>query len=499
VLRSCPREWLLAALLAAVVSVPSPAKKRVELKQWIEGPIRYIAEKEEARIFKKLSSDADRALFIERFWSRRDPSPASLANEYRQMFWERVQEANSLFLDSHKPGWMTDRGKIYVLYGPPTKIEDHQDLDTHTGGTAGRGLIRWLYEGRPEARMDMDPVVIVPFVRHTTGEYRVSYDPKLSSVFFDAVAVEEQWTRAMDRFLEIFGGPRPTEMSVMLDLGRMQEVPPQAKVLLERVETVESYATHEVLVNVSRYARPEGGVVAVVTADVSHVPTGTSPAVIARFRPRNAQEAERMLGEDTFRITESSERRVAQSRLDLDPGTYDVTVLVADPNTAATGMHRASFDIPQSTERLRLSDVVWADELAALQYAAMASHDEPFVVGPFRVVPRLDPDFRRGETLKLFYEVYGGTPPYAITYQIEGQEIDGSWIELGPPGATAQAGAAQGWEVPTSTLWPTGAYRVRLEVEDAGQRLVTTQVPFRLVIDEAGSEGAEPPAPGSAP
>jgi GWxTD domain-containing protein len=489
----------VVALLAAAVSAPSPAKKSVQLKQWVEGPIRYIAEKDETKIFKKLSSDADRAMFIERFWARRDPSPGSLANEYRQMFWERVQGANSLFLDSHKPGWMTDRGKIYVLYGPPTKIEDHHDIDTHSGATAGHGMIRWLYEGRPEARMDMDPVVIVPFVRQTTGEYRVSYDPKLSSVFFDALAVEEQWDRGTDRFLEIFGAPRATELSVMLDLGRMQEVPPQAQVLLERVETVESYATHAILVNVSRYAPPDGGVVTVVTADVSHVPSDTTPAVIARFRPRNAQEPERMLGEDTFRTATLPERRVAQSRLRLEPGTYDLTVLVADPNTAATGMHRASFDIPQPTDRLRLSDVVWADELTALEYASMASHDEPFVVGPFRVLPRLDETFRCGETLKLFYEVYGGEAPYDITYQIEGQELDGSWVELGPSATTVQQEAAQGWEVPTSTAWPSGAYRVRLDVEDAGQRLVATQVPFRLVSGEVGRNAAEPPAPGSAP
>ncbi|MHC5024967.1 MAG: GWxTD domain-containing protein, partial [Planctomycetota bacterium] len=105
------------------------------MKQWIDGPIRYIAEAAEMKVFKKLKSETDRALFIERFWARRDPSPETLANEYRQIFWERVREANDLFLDSHKPGVMTDRGKIYVLYGPPSKIEDMPNLDTHTNAS----------------------------------------------------------------------------------------------------------------------------------------------------------------------------------------------------------------------------------------------------------------------------------------------------------------------------------------------------------------------------
>jgi GWxTD domain-containing protein len=384
-----PRSFgiVLAALLLAA-PLPTPAKKSKTLKEWADGPIRYIAEKQEMQLFKELKKDADRALFIERFWARRDPSPETLGNEYRQIFWERVQEANRLFLDSPKVGSLTDRGKIYILYGPPSRIEDLPLLDTHSGPTAGRGLIRWYYEGRPEGRMDMNPTVIVPFVRETTGEYRVSYDPKLSSVFFDALAVEEEWDRAMDRFLEFMGAPRETELSVMLDLGRMQEVPPQSQVLLERVETVETYATLPIDVDVTRYHHPEkAAMVAVVTADVSHVEAGTAAAVIARCRARDARQPQRMLGEDAFKTATVGGRRVAQGRIVLQPGEYDVTVLVADTATAATGLHRGSFTIPERSDRLRMSDTVWATELGPLAYAAMASYDEAYHVGAFHVVP----------------------------------------------------------------------------------------------------------------
>jgi GWxTD domain-containing protein len=499
-----PESWIrlcLVPVLALALAAPAAAKP-VSLKAWVTGPIRYVAEVDEARVFKSLKSEEDRSLFIERFWARRDPTPQTLANEYRQLFWERVREANSLFLDSHKPGWMTDRGKIYILYGPPTKIEEHHDLDTQTRATAGHGLIRWLYEGRPAGRMDLAPVVVVPFVRETTGEYRVSYDPQLSSVFFDALAVEEQWDRAIDRFLEIFGAPRPTELSVMLDLGKMQEVPPQAQVLLERIETVESYRTHPVDVNVSRFVHPDNdGVVAIVTADVSHVEPATAPAVIARFRPLDAAARTRMLGEDSFRVTQSAERRVAQGRLLLNPGAYDVTVLVADPTTASTGMHRTSLRIPEPTDRLRLSDLLWADELSPLEFASLASHDEAFLIGPFRVVPQLAGRFTPGDSLRLFYEIYGGVPPYRVVYQVEGLETDGTWVPLGQSAVTEQAVAAQGWELPTSSAWPLGEYRVRVEVEDAGQHLVAAQLVFHL----ADGAARRPPtaaagdAPGDAP
>jgi len=485
--RACPslRIASIALGLGLALGVPTegPARAAEEaFADWVDGPIRYIAEKAEVQLYRQLKSDEARALFIERFWARRDPSPSSLSNEYRQMFWERVRQANELFLDSPRPGCMTDRGKIYVLYGPPTKIEEHENLDTRSSPTAGHGLIRWVYEGRPGGRKDLAPVVIVPFVRQATGEYRVSYDPKLSSVFFDALAVEERWDHANDRFREIFGAPRATEMSVMLDLGRMQEVPPQARVLLERVETVEAYATQPIEVRLSRFFHPdERRDLVVVTADVTHVAEGTTPVVVARFAPRDAARPQRMLGEDVFRLAHGVGRRLAQGRLLLDPGTYDLTVLVVDPATSVTGMKRTSLTLPEPDGRLRLSDLSWAAELSPVEYGSLASYDEPFLVGPFRVVPRFGDGFALGDSLKLFYEIYGGTPPYRIAYQVEGLDLDGSWVELGRPAMTEQSAAGQGWELPTSSSWPLGEYRIRVDVEDAGRRSVSARLPFRLI------------------
>jgi len=127
-------------------------------KEWLD-EVRPIILKAEKETFEELEERADRDEFRKIFWARRDPSPASLANEYRQMFWERVQAANSLFLDSHKPGWTTDRGKIYILYGPPTETQSDVHLNTQGLPAAGRGLIRWIYEGRPGQRMDLEQAV----------------------------------------------------------------------------------------------------------------------------------------------------------------------------------------------------------------------------------------------------------------------------------------------------------------------------------------------------
>jgi hypothetical protein len=257
-------------------------------------------------------------------------------------------------------------------------------------------------------------------------------------------------------------------------------------VLLEHVETFESYRTQPLHVVVHRFLdAQEGGSVAVVSVDVGHVPAEVPPSVIARFRPLDATGRQRLLGEDSFRVQALDGRRIAQGRLVLPPGDYDITVLVASVGSAETGMYRDTFRILSASDALSTSDFVWADELSPVRYAALASYDEPFVIGPFRVVPALDATFERGRTVNLFYEVYGGDPPYRIQYQIEGRELDGSWRPLGQPTVGEQAERAQGWGVPTTPAWPAGEYRVRIDVEDAARRLFSAQVPFTLVVGTA--------------
>ncbi|MCP3982386.1 MAG: GWxTD domain-containing protein [bacterium] len=477
---------ILALFLVASLTGPVEAKKKnrdsKNLRAWIEGPIRYIVGKDEIKVWKHLETDAQRALFIERFWSRRDPTRETLTNEYRQMFWERVHEANTNFIDAPKDGWLTDRGKIHILYGPPFEIFEDPHMETTGHYTGGRGLIRWTYHGRPGERTDLDPVVIVPFVRDASGEYRLSYDPKLASVFFDEYAMRTM-TFSEKRFDQMMPDSQRlhSPLSVMLDLGKMQEVPPQAQVMIERVETLEAYHSHTLVARADRYFHPDEYLpLLVLTLDVTDA-GADKPAVMARLTPADATRETRILGEDSFQLIEENGRRLSQARIALEPGEYTVTIVSADPFVGSTGIHRMTVKLPRSpSELLRCSDVVWASALENLRYASLSSYDEPYVVGAFRVVPRFDSVFRPGETLRLFFEIYGARQPVHIDYQIEGLEADGTWVALGKPQTAALEARSHGWEFATNERWPEGQYRVRIDVLDSGERLTTQQVPFTL-------------------
>ena len=469
---------VLAAIAVTAVVPPSEgARRESRLAEWIDGPVRYIATPAERKAFRTLTEDAQRIAFVESFWAQRDPTPDTLVNETRQSFWRRVREANTLFLDAPEPGWRTDRGRVHILYGPPNQIEE--DLDADTGSDLGsRGLIRWFYSGRPEGRPDARPLTVVPFVRGPGGEWRLSSDPKLASMFYNRFADRpSRWERWVEQNLHPYG----SELAVMLDQGQMLEVPPQETVLLESVTTAESFRTVPLPTSVQRYVHPaRDGALVVLTVSVPEPPDASMPALMARFVSDDATRVPVVIAEGSFRPRGAGALRIAQARAVLSPGRWSLLVLAADASLGATGLHRQTIEVPPPSAELRLSDVTLAREFAPLPYASLVSYDEAYVLGSFAAVPRVVPELTAGEELTLFYEIYGGTPPYRVTYRLEGREADGRWVALGQPQVLEEATGAQGWSLASSATWPAAEYRVEVEVSDRAGASARAVVPLTL-------------------
>src|SRR6478672_12248339 len=87
-------------------------------KDWLDKDVTYIITDEERKAFKKLQTDDERERFIEEFWRRRDPDPDTDENEFKEEYYERIAYANEHF-SSGIPGWKTDRGRIWIMYGKP--------------------------------------------------------------------------------------------------------------------------------------------------------------------------------------------------------------------------------------------------------------------------------------------------------------------------------------------------------------------------------------------
>ncbi len=110
--------FLLALLLPAGEELDPVSKEFYSKAQ-------LIMTKQEKKEFKALKTPEERRKFIEEFWKKRDPDPSTAVNEYKQEFYRRVAVAARYFKEGGRPGWLTDRGRIYVLLGPPNKRDQH--------------------------------------------------------------------------------------------------------------------------------------------------------------------------------------------------------------------------------------------------------------------------------------------------------------------------------------------------------------------------------------
>ena len=107
----------------------------------------YIITREERKIFLELP-EAEKDAFIEEFWKRRDPDTDTERNEYRVEYEDRLEKAGSLFRGEGRPGWLTDRGRIYILFGPPS------ERLTYPMDATGFCREVWYYGGFPVIFVD---------------------------------------------------------------------------------------------------------------------------------------------------------------------------------------------------------------------------------------------------------------------------------------------------------------------------------------------------------
>jgi GWxTD domain-containing protein len=165
----------LKLLAQVVLQVQTPYRK------WLNEDVAYIITDEERANFKRLESDQELERFIEQFWLRRDPTPGTAENEFKEEHYRRIAYANRHFASNDIAGWKTDRGRIYITYGPPDEIDSHPAGGTYQrpaeqggGTTSVFPFEQWRYryiEG-------IDGDVTIDFVDPTmSGEYRMTTDP----------------------------------------------------------------------------------------------------------------------------------------------------------------------------------------------------------------------------------------------------------------------------------------------------------------------------------
>jgi GWxTD domain-containing protein len=173
----------VAGLAAWQAKAPAPPRKTILLAQaqpaprlvtpytkWLEEDVAYIITDRERAAFVQLQTDPEREKFIEQFWARRNPTPGATENEYQKEHYRRIAYANVHFAPgSGTPGWKTDRGHIYITFGPPDERDEHPNGDATT-----LPFERWRYRYIDRIGNDIN----VEFVDTAgSGDFRMTRDP----------------------------------------------------------------------------------------------------------------------------------------------------------------------------------------------------------------------------------------------------------------------------------------------------------------------------------
>jgi GWxTD domain-containing protein len=499
------------------------------LLRWEEGPVRYLLESIDVREYRALTDDARRAAWISAFWDRLDPTPETFFNERRFEYWSRLEAVNRLFTESTRPGWMTDRGKIYLLLGPPDEIESFPNRSGNDArfdpryaadAPAGyprhtippRGVTRWTYRNTPGG---LDPNMIVAFREDPSGEYRLSNEAiDYDRVFRDTSArmlsldgasrpglgVGGSGSSAGERKagMDRLGRPAASALSLMGDLGRLQDLAPVKDWLREVVSAREYFGAFPLTSAYHFYRSREGQTYLEVNLEIEAPPAaaggaeaggrpqGGPPAppfslsarLISQADPEQVVEFSAGDGFAALPAPEGENRWLYQSGVGVEPGAYTLLVAITLGATGQIGSWRELVDVPNlSSEALILSDLVLASRVEPLPTRAATAVKEPFLHGRLRVVPDVDQEFRAGSELSFYYQIYGasadpaGRPELDLLYRFERREADG-WRPFGVPVRLESEHESSQAFTTSLAGWPSGPYRLSVEVADrrSGQR-----------------------------
>lgn len=415
-------------------------------KKWLEEEVPYIITGEERSAFLQLATNEEREQFIESFWQRRDPTPDTVENEFKEEHYRRIAYANERFA-SGVPGWRTDRGRIYIIWGPADEIESHptggmyeRPAEEGGGQTSTYPFEQWRYrylEG-------IGNNVIIEFVDPSgSGEYHMTMDPGEKDALAKIPGAGLSDLEAMgmssktDRFNRTDGSTAPRSLINMGDSSgglasqneftRLEQfakvmAPPPIK-FKDLEEVVSSRILRNQIAFDHRFdfLRITGDSILVpITLQIQnkqmtfHSKEGVHSATmnlfgrISTLGGRIVQTFEDVIQRDfPDSLLESSLKgfSVYQKAVPLRPGLYKLDVVIKDVNSGNVGVlntRLAVSSIPD--DKLDASSLILADQIEPVATKDVGTGQ--FVIGSTKVRPKLDGEFRADQPLGIYLQLY---------------------------------------------------------------------------------------------
>jgi len=415
-------------------------------KKWLDEDVRWIITDEERSAFMQLSNDEERDQFIEAFWQRRDPTPDTEENEFKEEHYRRIAYANEHFA-AGIPGWKTDRGRMYIVFGPADEIDSHpsggsyeRPMEEGGGETSTFPFEDWRYryiEG-------IGQEVIIEFVDTCMcGDYHMTIDrsekdalkyvPNAGLTLYEQMGMASKTDRFSGGGLEQLGaGPFNQDLQTK-QFDRLEQFAKLNRAPAVKFKDLEEIVTHKINVNLMPFDVRADFVK--ITSDTVLVPVtiqiknrdvtfqnkdGVERGTVNIFgRVTTLTGRIAQTFEDTVQVDVPAEllpktaenSSVYWKALPLKPGRYRFDIVVKDVNGDRKGSWSRGVQVPEfSEDHLSNSTLIVADQMEPV--AAKNVGTGNFVIGTTKVRPRVPPSdgkpvsFKRNQKLNFWMQVY---------------------------------------------------------------------------------------------
>lgn len=531
--------WLGVALFSAPQDRGREEALRQEEQQdyyqrWLKEDVVYIITDEEEAVFNSLSTPEEKEKFIEQFWHRRDPDPRTAYNEFKEEHYRRIAYANEHF-SSGDPGWMTDRGMVYIIHGPPDNIESRpsggfyqRDISEGGGTTATYPFERWRYRRIEGLGED----IILEFVDSTwTGKYQLAVSPWEKDALLHmpgagkTLAEQTGLATRGDRSIFIPGAGTHGGANPQLWFSRYRDTPFQryelaAKVsapaklkypdLKEVVQVNLDYNTLPFDIYQDYFRLNEAQVLIPITIRIQNknltFQEGANGFQVARMAVYGIIKSmtNRIVHEfddDLATRVKADEMElglqkssVYQKVIPLDSNMrYRLDLVVKDLNSGQIGVVQTALIPPDfKGNSLSGSSLVLSDYIQELE--SLPNQDEMFVLGDVKIRPNVHHIFSPRMPLGIYYQVYNAaidqttfTPALRVTYRLY---KDGELLRMAvdEQGDSIQFYSGQRIvlvnKLSLDGLEP-GEYSIELDVEDLiGEQSLKASESFSVVSEE---------------
>ena len=484
-------------------------------KKWLDEDVRWIITDEELSAFKKLSNNAERDTFIEGFWQRRDPTPDTAENEFKEEHYRRIAYANEHF-PAGIPGWRTDRGRIYIMYGPPTSIDAHpmggpyqRPAEEGGGQTETFPFETWRYRYLEGIGQEIE----IEFVDDCNcGAYEMTLDRSKKDALLHVpnagLTTMEEMGQAnkADRFnggIESLGqgpftgGNQAKQFDRIETFAKLNRAPDVKFKDLQNELVSHKFRTNllpfdvqvdyvkltsdTVLVPITLQVPLKGLVfnnkdgVQRATVNVYGQLTKLSGQIVQTFEETLRRDIPAELLEK-----EIGSVALYWKALPMRPGLYRLDVVVKDVNGDKTGIFSRSYTVPDyGDEKLTSSTLILADQMEPVPAREVGTGN--FVIGTNKVRPKVQPSdgkpasFTKKEKVNFWLQVYNlgldqktNKPSATVEYQVVNTATQQHVLDFTE--STAQMGnvgeqVTLGKSLQLSQLDP-GIYQVTIKVND---------------------------------